>query len=264
MRYLFTIILTLLLTKSFAQNSLNKPFEECGINGSITIYDYKTGKWISSNIEDSNFPTLPASTFKVINTLIALETGAVKDENEIIPWIDSYDTTKYGHRPDIYHSMSMKEAFALSAGWVYVELAKKIGKERYRDFLTKSGYGNVNLSINDPDFWNFGDFAISPANQINILIGVYEETLPFSAQSFQVIKDMMIVEQSDDYTLRAKTGWTRDKGKDTGWWIGYVEKQDNVYFFATRLIKCRDEKKPNFGNCRKEIAIKTFQQLGIL
>ena len=75
---------------------------------------------------------------------------------------------------------------------------------------------------------------------------------------------MMIVEKKDDYILRAKTGWTRADGKDTGWWVGYIEKADNVYFFATRLIKKRTEANPNFGNCRKEISKKIFEDLGII
>lgn len=219
---------------------------------------------MSNDIEDSQYATLPASTFKIVNTLIALETGAVKDEHEIIPWITDYDTVKYGHRPDIYHSMSMKEAFRLSAGWAYIELAKRIGKDRYGDILTQIGYGNVDLSIDDPDFWNFGKFAISPANQIRVLVDIYEEKLPFSESSFKTLKEMMIVEERDTYTLRAKTGWTRDGGKDTGWWVGYIEKADNIYFFATRLIKSRTEANPNFGNCRKEISKRIFTELGIL
>ena len=64
--------------------------------------------------------TLPASTFKIINTLIALETGVIADENEIVKWPGKTDTVKYGYRPDIYHDMSLKEAFKRSAGWVYV------------------------------------------------------------------------------------------------------------------------------------------------
>ena len=145
--------------------------------------------------------TLPASTFKIINTLIALEAGVIADENEIIRWPGETDTVRYGYRPDIYHDMSLKEAFKLSAGWVYVELAKKIGKNRYREFLTSSNYGNADVSINDPDFWNFGNFAISPANQIEVLIGVYEETLPFSKGSFKILKEIMEEEQTDSYTL---------------------------------------------------------------
>ena len=219
---------------------------------------------MSNDLDDSQFPTLPASTFKIVNTLIALETGAVKNENEIIPWISDYDTVKYGHRPNTYHDMSMKEAFKLSAGWAYVELAKKIGKARYKDYLTRIGYGNADVSIDDPDFWNFGNFAISPANQIEILIAVYEETLPFSKRSFAILKDIMIEQKTETYTLRAKTGWTRDGGKDTGWWVGYVENEDDVYFFATRLIKDRSESNPNFSSCRKEITREILGDLGAL
>lgn len=260
--FLFSVFFT--STLLFGQSNWNQPFEDCGINGSITIYDYQQQKWMSSDIEDSQIQTLPASTFKIVNTLIALETKAVQDENEIIPWIDDYDTLKYSHRPNIYHSMSMKEAFRLSAGWAYIELAKRIGKGTYRNYLSEIGYGNVDLSIEDEDFWNFGGFGISPANQIKILLGVYEESLPFSPGTFQTLKEMMIEENTGDYVIRAKTGWTRDGGKDTGWWVGYIEKSDNIYFFATRLIKDRSEINQNFGSCRREITKQIFKQMGIL
>lgn len=259
------IILALLPTIDiFGQTPLTQPFEDCQINGSITLYDYNAKQWIASDINDSKIATLPASTFKIINTLIALETGVIADEHEIIKWPGQTDTVKYGYRPDIYHDMDMKEAFKLSAGWVYVELAKKIGKDRYKSYLTQSHYGNADVSIDDPDFWNFGSFAISPANQIEILMGVYEETLPFSKRSFQILKEIMIEEQTEDYTLRAKTGWTRDGGKDTGWWVGYVERKENVYFFATRLIKDRSTYNPDFAKCRKEITKTILNQLNIL
>nr|WP_246439927.1 penicillin-binding transpeptidase domain-containing protein [Rhabdobacter roseus] len=247
-----------------AQVPLSQPFEDCNIQGSITLYDYKAKKWIASDIHDSQVPTLPASTFKIIHTLIALETGTVANEHELVKWPGHTDTTKYGYRPDIYHDMSMKEAFQVSAGWVYVEFAKRIGKERYRDYLTRAHYGNADVSIDDPDFWNFGSFAISPVNQIEILRAVYEETLPFSKTTFKVLKELMIEEQTATYTLRAKTGWTRDGGKDTGWWVGYLERADNVYFFATRLIKDRSTPNPAFTRCRKEITKTILKQMGAL
>ena len=240
------------------------PFKDCGTGGSITLFDYNARKWISSDINDSHFPTLPASTFKIINTLIALESGVVEDENEMIKWPGSTDTVKYGYRPRIYHDMSMKEAFKASAGWAYVELAKKIGKERYREILSECDYGNVDLGIDDDDFWNFGNFAISPANQIQILIGVYEETLPFSSKSFGILKHIMIEEQTEKYTLSAKTGWARKGGIDIGWWVGYVEEDDNVYFFATRLMKDREINNLDFGRCRKDITRTILRQLEII
>lgn len=261
----FIILLAVLsFFNLYGQENLLKPFQDCNIKGSITLYDYTAKKWISSDINDSHFGTLPASTFKIINTLIALETNVIANENVIIKWPGTTDTIKYGYRPDIYYDMGMKEAFKLSAGWAYVELAKRIGKDAYKRFLTRAHYGNADVSIDDPDFWNFGKLAISPANQIEILIGVYEETLPFSKRSFTVLKEMMKEEETDDYTLRAKTGWTRYNGKDIGWWVGYVEKKDGVYFFATRIIKDRATQNPDFGKCRKQITKAILNQMGVL
>lgn len=262
-----SLVLAIAIFQSLAasgQQDLKQPFEACGLEGSITIYDYRAKKWISSDIEDSHVATLPASTFKIVNTLIALDCGVVADENEIVKWPGATDTVKYGYRPDIYHDMNMREAFRYSAGWVYVELAKKIGKEKYSEYLTACHYGNADVSINDADFWNFGNFAISPANQIEILIGVYQETLSFRKEHFSTLKAMMVEEQTDSYVLRAKTGWTRDGGKDTGWWVGYVEREENVYFFATRLIKERAAANPDFGSCRKEITRTILRQMGVL
>ena len=251
-------------TAVIAQIDLSKPFEDCHINGSITLYDYQNKKWIYSDEKDSQIKTLPASTFKIINTLIALETGVIKDENEIVKWVGKTDTTLYGYRPEIYKDMTVKEAFALSAGWVYLELAKRIGKKRYMDYLKKCQYGNVNLSemtSKSVDFWNFGQFGISPKNQVEFLIKLYEEKLPFSKRSFEIVKRIMITETQPNYVIRAKTGWTRFDNKDTGWWVGYVESKGNVYFFATRLIKLRSEINQNFGSCRKEITKKVLKEL---
>lgn len=261
---LILFAISTIIMKTNAQVNLAQPFEDCNIKGSITIYDLKERKWISSDINDSNQPSLPASTFKIINTLIALETGVVSSEEDIIKWPGSTDTIKYGYRPDIYHDISMKEAFKLSAGWAYVEMAKLIGKEQYKSYLKASHYGNVDLSVNDDDFWNFGNFAISPVNQIEILLAVYHETLPFKKSSFKILKEMMIETKTKAYTIRAKTGWTRDAGKDMGWWVGYVERQDHVYFFATRLIKDRTDINVNFSKCRKEITLKILKELHML
>lgn len=264
MKKIFLIICFANVLVANAQIDLKKPFDDCKVKGSITIYDLRENKWISSDIVDSNLPTLPASTFKIVNTLIALETGAVTGIDQVIKWPGPTDTLKYGYRPDIYHDMSMKDAFKLSAGWAYVEIAKVVGKKQYQKYLGASHYGNVDLSVDDVDFWNFGGFTISPANQIEIIRGVYEETLPFRKNSFRLLKEMMIDTKTEKYTLRAKTGWTKDKGRDIGWWVGYLEVKDNVYFFATRLVKEKGDINPNFGKCRKEITRSIFKELKIL
>lgn len=261
MRTTIFLIAFLYSLRISAQVDFVTPFKDCQIEGSTSIYDYKNKKWLFSNSTDARVETLPASTFKIINLLIALETGVIKDENEVVKWVGKTDTTLYGYRPEIYKDMSIKEAFEVSAGWVFIELAKKIGKERYKRYLKLCQYGNQNLSQKDEDFWNFGAFAISPMNQIEFLIKVYEEKLPFSKRNIEILKRVMITEKADTYSIRSKTGWTRVSGNDIGWWVGYVERSDNVYFFATRIIKNRSTINKNFGQCRKDITKNILRQL---
>jgi beta-lactamase class D len=249
---------------AFAQHDLYTPFKDCNLTGSITIYDQKNQKWVLSDEKDSGIEMQPASTFKIINLLVALETGIIKDENEIVKWPGTTDTTLYGYRPEIYKDISVKEAFEVSAGWAFIELAKKIGRDKYAHYLKLAGYGNGNLTEKGEDFWNFGAFGISPRNQVEFLMKVNAGKTPFSTRNVDILKRVMVNEQNSSYTLRAKTGWTRVDGKDIGWWVGYVERNDNTYYFATRVIKARKTMHPGFGNCRKTITKAVLKQLGAI
>jgi beta-lactamase class D len=240
-----------------------KYFDSCNVAGSIVVYDVQKKQWILSDTIDTKKETLPASTFKIINLLIALETKVIANENEIVKWVGT-DTLKYSYRPEIYHDMTVKEAFEVSAGWVYIELAKRIGKEKYKRYLKLCNYGNLDLSQEDADFWNFGSFAISPINQVEFIKKLYEEELPFSKRNIKIVKRVMLNENNNEYTLSAKTGWTREQGLNIGWWIGYLEKKEGTYFFATRLLKDRKFNTANFGSCRKEITKTILKDLKIL
>jgi beta-lactamase class D len=251
--------------KNFAiHNEFKSYFDNCGVEGSIAIFDKNNQQWILSDTLNVMTENLPASTFKIINLLIALETKTIKDENDIVKWIGKTDTIKYGYRPEIYHDMSIKDAFEVSAGWVFIELAKKIGKENYKKYLSVCNYGNLNFSEKDDDFWNFGNFGISPINQIEFIKNLYEERLPFSKHNIEIVKRVMITEETNNFTIRAKTGWTRDKGINTGWWVGYLEANNNTYFFATLLLQDRKNNRDDFGSCRKEITKKIFRDLGFI
>lgn len=246
------------------RNDLNKYFDDCNLDGSISIYDNNNRKWILSDSTKINIETLPASTFKIINLLIALETKIIKDENEIIKWTGKTDTIKYGFRPEIYRDMTVKEAFKVSAGWVFIELAKKIGKKNYQKYLKSSNYGNVDLSQPDEDFWNFGNFGITPVNQIEFIKKLYEGNLPFSRKNIEIVKEVMISEQGEQFTIRSKTGWTKENETNTGWWVGYIESEAGVYFFATRLLQERKIKTENFGKSRIDITKMILKDLKIM
>lgn len=237
--------------------------QDCTLTGgSVTVYDHSQQRWIYTDSANAFKESQPASTFKIINLLIALETGVIKDEMAVVKWPGKTDTALYGYRPGIYKDITVKEAFEVSAGWAFIELAKKVGRKQYARYLKASAYGNQDLSEKGDDFWNFGNFKISPVNQIQFLTKVYEGKAPFSQRNTDILKRVMITEQKAQYTIRSKTGWTRIEGKDIGWWTGYVEREGKAYFFATRLERPRD----NFGNwpCRKEITYKVLRELKII
>ena len=250
--------------KTTIQPEFKPHFDACGVEGSIAIFNEQNKEWILSDTLGVRFPTLPASTFKIINLLIALETKVIANEHEIVAWPGDTDTVKYGYRPEIYHDMSVKEAFEVSAGWVFIELAKRIGKERYEHYLHLSEYGNQDLTQSDADFWNFGAFAISPINQVEFLRKLYAGKLPFSPENMAIVKKVMVTEFTDAYTIRSKTGWTRENNINTGWWVGYIEKGNGVYFFATRLLQDRNQNREDFGACRKSITRSIFKDLKVL
>lgn len=249
---------------SYGQPDLATPFRDCGLAGSCTVYDYNQKKWIFSDSIDATKVTLPASTFKIMHLLIALEEGVVKDENEVVKWAGKTDTIKYGFRPETYRDLTVKEAFELSVVWVFMELSGKVGREKYRHYLRLCGYGNCDLSEHGEDFWNFGPMAISPLNQVEFLVRLHEGKLPFSDRSREIVKKVMVTEMNTGFTIRSKTGWARNDIQDIGWWVGYVERKENHYFFATRVTKNRSTIQPGFANCRKEITRKILRQLNAI
>src|SRR5690606_29993584 len=106
--------------------------------------------------------------------------------------------------------------------------------------------------------------AISSRSQIEFIVKVYSGKAPFSARRIDLFNRGMVVEQKDDYILRAKTGWGWQHGIDVGWWVGYVENDDDVYFFATRLAKDRADKNPQFPKCRIDITKRVLKDIGAL
>lgn len=234
------------------------------IVGSITIYDAGRQEWFFSDSRDARNPTLPASTFKILNSLIALETGVIKDENQILKW-DGVPKSFLGKDMAVWNKdTDLKTAYKNSTVWFDVELARKIKRKNYKRYLSACEYGNLDFSEKGVDFWNYGSFAISPVNQVMFLRKVYHNDLPFSKKHIAIVKKMMISEQTDSYVLRDNTGLTRKDGQDIGWWVGYIETKNNVYFFATRLIKSSMEEEPYFAVYKKEVTRHVLKEIGSL
>lgn len=245
------------------KSEFNQYFDECGVKGTTLIAD-RSGKVYTNDLESLDEFTLPASSFKIINLLIALETNVIANENEVIKWPGSTDTTLYGYRPDIYKDMTVKEAFRVSAGWAFMEIANRVGKKQYQQLLAKAGYGNGKVFNNSDDFWNFGEFGVTPRQQLEFLMNLYYDKLSFSKKNMAIVREVMKDEVTESYSVHAKTGWTREGGINTGWWVGYIEKENDPSFFVTKLLQDRKNNRKDFGNCRKTITRKILEDLKVI
>jgi len=130
------------------------------------------------------------------------------------------------------------------------------------EYIIKFNYGHMDIHPENIDaFWLEVESKINQFEEIDFLKRLYHSQLPISYRTEQIFKKMFIVEQTDNYTIRAKTGLTvRDKSYN-GWYVGYLEANNNVYFFATNISpKYKNHK--SFNNKRKNITIDALMQLG--
>ena len=227
-------------------------FSKCGVRGSTTLYDLDADRWFKTDDKDAEIRTLPASTFKIFHSLIALDVGATTTD-EIFKWDGEERMLPVWNNDTIF-----SDAFKNSTVWVYETLAVRIDKETYKRYLAWADYeGNGDIENGkNGNFWVYGDWAVSPQEQIEMLVKLYKNELPFSQSSMDTVKGFM-----RDGTTYGKTGWTQQNGNHIGWWIGYIEKPESKpLFFATRLVKNVDEDLGNFAQCRKTITDQVIEK----
>jgi len=211
-------------------------FGRHGIDGTIVLSSLRSEHAYIHNDPRANrrFPT--ASTFKILNTLISLEEDAISGKDDVLKW------DGHVHEfPDWNRDQTLQSAFKVSCVWCYQELARRVGAEKYRNYLRKLGYGDLREPFEETTFWLDGSLAVSATEQVEFLRKVYLRAFPFRPSSYETLRQIMLVEQTPSFTMRAKTGWATRSGPQVGWYVGYVETPGDVWFFATNL-EVRDEK----------------------
>ena len=125
----------------------------------------------------------------------------------------------------------LNQAFSNSCVWCYQDIANAVGVGAYKEYLNEIDYGEIEEDFELSKFWLDGSLKISAAEQIDFLKSVYRREYSFDDGAYEFLESMMILEQSDSFTLRGKTGWTGE----IGWFVGYVEKSSDIWFFAVNL-----------------------------
>ena len=235
-----------------------KYFEKNNVEGCFSLYNMNENSFVQINESACKHRHTPASTFKILNSLIALETGVANDTDLILKW-DGVER----NFPNWNKDQNMKSAFKNSTVWYYQELARRIGEKNMKKFVELCRYGNMDISGGIDKFWLNGGLLISPDEQLDFLFKLYNYNLPFAKKSIDAIKDILLSENNIDYKLFAKTGWGMQDSLNIGWYIGWVETGKNVYFFSTE-IESKTPDNSAFPIARIEITKAILRDLKIL
>lgn len=209
-----------------------------GYRGAFVLLDGQTGKQEVCHPQRAAEALPPWSSFKIPGTLIAFETGSLKDADEIIKWDNTLYPAKDNFLREWNGDMNAKTAFRYSCVWFYKELAKKAGEGNMARFVKQFRYGNADTSGGLTNFWLGSSLRISALDQVRFLKDLHERKLGLSDRTYDIAEnEVFIEEKTDDYVLRAKTGSSslRDDGTRLCWYVGYVTRANDVWYFALNL-----------------------------
>ena len=206
-------------------------------NAALLIVRLEDGAEWTSGAARIETPYPPASTSKIPHTLIALETGYADGPNTVFKW----DGTKRFFEA-WNQDQTLSSAFKYSTVWVYQQITRELGYDTMSEWMSRLGYGNSDIGTPDDltTYWLVGPLETSARNQVEFLSKLASETLPFTADTYLMGKQIMQADQGDDWTLFAKSGWRMDReNTDIGWYVGWVdhieEGQEHTYVFAFNM-----------------------------
>lgn len=212
--------------------SLQKYFDENKVEGCFAIMDNASGKFTVYNLaryRDSSY--LPASTFKIVNSLIGLQTGKIVNDSMVIKW-DGVTRRVADWNKDL----TMYEAFRVSSVYYYQEVARRIGKDTMQFWLDSLGYGTKKIKGAVDSFWLNNTLKVTPDEQLGLVKRLYFDQLPFFKSYQEVVKRAMLFEENTNYRLGYKTGWGfKENGNAIGWVVGWIEENKHPYFFVLNI-----------------------------
>ncbi|RYE22656.1 MAG: class D beta-lactamase [Sphingobacteriales bacterium] len=257
------------------QRNYQPYFDAHEVEGSFLLLDATANQYTVYNLARCRQGFLPASTFKIPNTLIGLETGVLRDTSDLCRW----DGLPRG-RAEWNQDMTMRKAFELSNVGYFQELARRIGPDYMQHYLDTADYGNKSIGGGIDQFWLNDSLQISADEQLGFVKRLYFAELPFAERTQRIVKSMMLREDTLGNKLYYKTGWAQLPDKDVLWVVGFVEKIERMkehensmnkagerlypYFFAMNFeVPAKDNTKP-WGEVRISILKQILTNYGAM
>ncbi len=238
MRRFFHVLLLPVLIAACSPNNvkqdkkLKKYFDENKVDGCFALMDNGTGKFTVHNLgryRDSSY--LPASTFKIVNSLIGLQTGKISNDSMVIKWDGVTRRIE-----DWNQDLNMYNAFRASSVNYYQEVARRIGKDTMQFWLDSLKYGTQRITSAIDSFWLDNSLKVSSDEQLGLVKRLYFNQLPFFKSYQEMVKRAMLFENNSNYRLGYKTGWGfTENGHSIGWIVGWIEENNHPYFFVLNI-----------------------------
>lgn len=213
-------------------DSIGRFFDSAGIKGCFALYDNGQGHFTVYNLpryRDSGYA--PGQTFDIVELLVGLQTGQLKDEKQILA---SYGQVRDTASQPVPMPITLTRAFqtdSLENALVFVNLTKNIGYDTLKKWVDSLHYGNQQISKDS--------FAMSlriPADQqLGLIKKLYFNQLPFFKRPQEIVRGLMTTEENTNYKLVYKTAIFPEGDHNFGWTIGWVEENKHPYFFAVNF-----------------------------
>lgn len=232
-----------------------------GLNGAAVFYEPGKNQYAVYNQELANSQRSPCSTFKIISSLIGLESGAIIPGNSMHVWSGEAFWNESWNR-----DIDFEEAFRTSCVWYFREVVDAIGPEAIQNELNRLQYGNCDISdwegranTNNTNraltgFWIESSLKISAFEQVQVLDRIFGKDTEYKPESLQQLKQVMLAaDYETEYPVYGKTGMGKAAGIVVdSWFAGFTGIEEENVFFCIYLGRTDGE---NVSSAKaKEIA----------
>ncbi len=230
---------------------LSEDFNE--YDGSFVLYDATADSWQIYNRDNATTRISPASTFKIYTALLGLESGIITPEKSQLSW----EGQKYVY--DTWNAdQTLETAMKNSVTWYFQDIDQKVGLSSIKDYVHEIGYGNQIVREDTSSYWMNSSLKISPIEQVEILKKLFYNEFHFTPENINAVKNSIYLYSNAEGSLYGKTGTLEVRHQNTsGWFVGFIEKSDHIYFFATNI----ESKRNTTGPIASELTLSILSNL---
>lgn len=169
----------------------------------------------------------PADTYKILASLIFLETEVVASLDDDITWNGSGSDV-----PLMARTQSLSSAFSRPVDWVYAQLGDDVGTDRMEVWMSRTGYGNEYTRSLDGRMWRDGTLTVTPFDQVELMEAIFGDQHPFDRYAAFDVIDLMTRESGPGWAMTYAAATAYADGTPYGWLIGSVETDAGAWAFA--------------------------------